>query len=313
MNENLIGIKVGDRYNPYKMFVGSFLPNWLLERKDLSSADKLVWAKLAQHNGENNKCYPSQKKIAEELGLYHEKINISIKSLCEKGLIRKIKPEGQEILMHRNCNYEFIMDEKLYKNLINSDMMPDHIGKTDGCKSYIRESYIKESCKNQDKYKKHIYLGQSQKDNQLEDSSAQKLKENITPKEPLNTKNLEIPKKNKVKKVKRDPLFKTEAVLIYHKIVKRWPNSVQIELINKEINDFPKWEKIVTEWFERGYKPVNIRGIVDCYHNGWDQNYKITNKKQYNKSLNPNNFQSNKRDKDYYKNVPVTIIKVGAS
>ena len=47
-------MKVGEVFNPYGMFVGSFVPNTLLRYKGLSSTAKLLWARLAQYAGKND-------------------------------------------------------------------------------------------------------------------------------------------------------------------------------------------------------------------------------------------------------------------
>ena len=36
-------------FNPYKLFVGSFIPEWLERRKEISPGAKLCYARLLRH------------------------------------------------------------------------------------------------------------------------------------------------------------------------------------------------------------------------------------------------------------------------
>src|SRR5688572_3926181 len=58
----------GTPFNPYRMWVGSFIPNWLMRQK-ISPGAKLAYARLAQYAGKDGQCYPSQKDLADELGV----------------------------------------------------------------------------------------------------------------------------------------------------------------------------------------------------------------------------------------------------
>jgi hypothetical protein len=66
--------------NPYKLFVGSFIPNWLLKREEISQGAKLCYARLCQYAGEDGECYPSQKKLAEALGIPESPFKGKVKS-----------------------------------------------------------------------------------------------------------------------------------------------------------------------------------------------------------------------------------------
>lgn len=55
--------------NPYKQFYGVWLPLWLLERQEISSGAKLVYACLARHAGEDGKCFPGHNYLLKEMGL----------------------------------------------------------------------------------------------------------------------------------------------------------------------------------------------------------------------------------------------------
>jgi Helix-turn-helix domain len=75
----------GQRINPYRLFTGSFLPTWLLERRELSPGAKLVYARLARYAGKRGVAYPRQLTLAREVGLGVRQVKRHIAELrrCE--------------------------------------------------------------------------------------------------------------------------------------------------------------------------------------------------------------------------------------
>ena len=47
----------GETYNPWRLFVGCFIPNVITRSTELSSTAKLVFGKLCQFAGENGQAY----------------------------------------------------------------------------------------------------------------------------------------------------------------------------------------------------------------------------------------------------------------
>lgn len=138
---------IGQEYNPYMMFTGSFIPNYIMMRKDLTSTDKLLFARLSQYSGKNGECYPSQETLADEVGCSVSAIKLSIKHLVEFKLIKVIKPQGAERLMHLHDRYVFIWSEMFedcstVKNKLSDKSESD---------SPIKENHIKENHKEKDK------------------------------------------------------------------------------------------------------------------------------------------------------------------
>ncbi len=88
--------KIGGYINPYKLFIGSFVPNWLLRRTEINSTDKLVYAKLCQYAGKDGKCYPSQERLSEDLGFSARHVRNSIGNLIRLKLI---------VVVRNNFNY----------------------------------------------------------------------------------------------------------------------------------------------------------------------------------------------------------------
>lgn len=106
----------GDVFVPYQVFAGSesrrhprsFILNTVMRRTDLSPTAKLLWGRLSQFAGRNGQCYPTQYRLAEELGCVPRTILRALKELEDAGLIRRKSPSGQARLMRATTRYEFI-------------------------------------------------------------------------------------------------------------------------------------------------------------------------------------------------------------
>ncbi len=97
---------------------GIFIPQWLLERTDVTITEKIIWAELTKYCNKNQECHPSQETIAKEVSLSRKTVNEGINNLCQLKLITKTPPQGKEKLQHWNCRYKLqtlctiIKDEK---------------------------------------------------------------------------------------------------------------------------------------------------------------------------------------------------------
>lgn len=78
------------KINPYKMFVGAFIPNFVLRRTELSDGAKLCYGRLSQYAGANGSAYPKIETIAKELGVSDRSAFRYIKELRNNGLITTI-------------------------------------------------------------------------------------------------------------------------------------------------------------------------------------------------------------------------------
>jgi len=81
----------GERINPYRLFTGSFLPQWLLERRELSPGAKLVYARLARYAGKRGVAYPRQSVLAAEIGLRERQVRTYLAELRDCGLVAALK------------------------------------------------------------------------------------------------------------------------------------------------------------------------------------------------------------------------------
>lgn len=75
------------RINPHRMFVGSFVPDWLLCRVEISQGAKLCYARLAQFAGKDGECFPKQETLAGELGISERQTRAYLTELGEFALI----------------------------------------------------------------------------------------------------------------------------------------------------------------------------------------------------------------------------------
>ena len=98
-------IKPGMRFNPYKMFTGSLVPNAIMRRKDLTSTQKLLWARLSQYSGNNGQVYPALETLARELGISKSQVRRDLRIMEDKGLIKR------ELRIGRSSKYHFLWHE----------------------------------------------------------------------------------------------------------------------------------------------------------------------------------------------------------
>lgn len=109
-------------FNPYKLFTGAFIPEWLMSLKNLSASDKLVWAYLAKCAGQKGFCWPEQKKIAERCGMSERTVVTSIGKLSELNFIKVTKATGTERWNHKGNVYEFLCNEVIQDELIKAGL-----------------------------------------------------------------------------------------------------------------------------------------------------------------------------------------------
>ncbi len=74
------------------MFVGAFIPNWLLCRPEVSGGAKLAYARLCQFSGRDGLCFPKQSTLAAELGVAERTIRNHLRELEEFQLIEVDQP-----------------------------------------------------------------------------------------------------------------------------------------------------------------------------------------------------------------------------
>ena len=73
--------------NPYRLFAGAFLPNWLLDRRELGPGAKLTYARLMQYAGDAGVAFPRIKTLAAEIGMSYGSVKQYLRELRDAGLI----------------------------------------------------------------------------------------------------------------------------------------------------------------------------------------------------------------------------------
>jgi len=77
--------------NPYRLFVGSFIPNWLMRMK-ISAGAKLCYARLCQYAGEKGWASAKQETLAAELSVSDRQVRDYMTELVKHNLIAIRRP-----------------------------------------------------------------------------------------------------------------------------------------------------------------------------------------------------------------------------
>jgi len=101
-------MEIGKPFNPYRLFVGSFIPNCLMRTTSISPGAKLCWARLAQYAGKNGIAWPSQDTLAKELGVSTRQCRRYLAELEQEKFIKRQSPEGTDRLKHCSNRYVFL-------------------------------------------------------------------------------------------------------------------------------------------------------------------------------------------------------------
>jgi Mn-dependent DtxR family transcriptional regulator len=75
------------KINPYKLFNGSYVPEWLMERKEISPGAKLCYARLARFAGKDGSCFPRRKTLSDAIGVSQRQADRYINELKKYDLI----------------------------------------------------------------------------------------------------------------------------------------------------------------------------------------------------------------------------------
>ncbi len=112
------------RYNPFQLFVGSFIPNWLQKRKEISSHAKIIFARLAQYAGKDGDCRPSQDTLAEETGLEYATMRRGLKELIDFKLIEAERQGMQKPNRYHFLKHEWMAEQSRVRAGEQSDRAP---------------------------------------------------------------------------------------------------------------------------------------------------------------------------------------------
>ena len=91
------------RINPWNKFLGTYVPDWLLRRSDVSEGAKLCYGRLLRYAGEAGFAFPKQATLAQELGISTRTAHERIRELAERGLV-EVRQRG----LQRSNHYFFL-------------------------------------------------------------------------------------------------------------------------------------------------------------------------------------------------------------
>ena len=67
------------------------VPNFILKSKKLTAGDKLTMAMILSYAWHNDRCFPGQAKLAEDLGIDERSVRRHIKALQSEGLLSIVR------------------------------------------------------------------------------------------------------------------------------------------------------------------------------------------------------------------------------
>ena len=110
---------MAERINPYRLFVGAFIPNWLLQRQDMSHGAKLCYSRLAQYAGEKGVAFPAQATLADELGVSSRQIRNYLHELEAHHLI-----ESEQRGLSATNLYYFLWHQWMEEPFLSGKKLP---------------------------------------------------------------------------------------------------------------------------------------------------------------------------------------------
>lgn len=87
--------KIGETFNPYRMFTGIFIPEAVCRYRSISAIEKLIYGRLMRYAGENGDAYPAVPTLADEIGLGDTQCRIHIDALVDDGFIKIERRPGK--------------------------------------------------------------------------------------------------------------------------------------------------------------------------------------------------------------------------
>jgi hypothetical protein len=80
-------LRIGQPFNPYKLFNGIFIPEELVRYRGLGCGAKVAYGRLTRYAGENGDCWPSIPTLAAEIGMGPTQARIYVHELEKKRFI----------------------------------------------------------------------------------------------------------------------------------------------------------------------------------------------------------------------------------
>ena len=84
-------MKIGEPFNPYRRFVGVFVPLGLLRCREISDGAKLTWGRLGLYAGKDGECFVTRAELAEDMGLHVATVGRHLEELVAFKLLRRVR------------------------------------------------------------------------------------------------------------------------------------------------------------------------------------------------------------------------------
>jgi hypothetical protein len=108
------------RINPYKLFCGAMVPNWLMCRTEISMGAKVLYARLMQYAGDDGLCFPGQDELSQALGVSERNVRNYLAELIAHKLIEKVRTGL------RKTNRYYFLDHRWLKSAAPLPSRPEH-------------------------------------------------------------------------------------------------------------------------------------------------------------------------------------------
>jgi helix-turn-helix protein len=86
-NNKELRLRIGQHFNPYKLFTGIFIPEALVRYRGLTCGAKIAYGRLARYAGEKGECFPSIPTLATETGIGATQARAYVHELSAKRFI----------------------------------------------------------------------------------------------------------------------------------------------------------------------------------------------------------------------------------
>ena len=82
-------LRVGQPFNPFRLFTGIFIPEALVRSHLVSPGAKMAYGRLARYAGQDGRCYPAVGRLGEEIGVGERQAQRYLGELERTKLIRR--------------------------------------------------------------------------------------------------------------------------------------------------------------------------------------------------------------------------------
>lgn len=93
-------MKVGQRFNPHRLFTGVFIPDAIYHHSELTAVAKLLYGRLYKYAGESGEAYPAGTTLAAELKMSERQVFEHLSLLVSEGLIEREPRPGTSTVYH---------------------------------------------------------------------------------------------------------------------------------------------------------------------------------------------------------------------